>query len=93
MQVDVEPARAGLNQMHVYFTGAGGKAVDVAEVTARFSRAGTDDVVPVAVPRDTLGHYAQLKLPLPDPGQWRLVLTTRTSDIDAYSTTFTIRVR
>jgi copper transport protein len=93
VQVDLEPARAGLNQMHVYYTGAGGKAVDVAEVTARFTRIGADDVVPVDVPRDTLGHYEQLKVPLPDPGEWRLVLTTRTSDIDAPSTSFTIRIR
>jgi copper transport protein len=93
VQVDLEPARAGLNQMHVYYTGAGGKAVDVEEVTARFTRIGADDVVPVDVPRDSLGHYEQLKVPLPDPGQWRLVLTTRTSDIDAPSTSFTVRIR
>jgi copper transport protein len=93
VQVDVEPARAGLNQMHVYYTGAGSKAVDVEEVTARFTRVGTTDVVPVAVPRDTLGHYEQLKVPLPDAGQWRLDLTTRTSDIDTSTTTFVIRIR
>ncbi len=93
VQVDLKPARAGLNQMHVYYTGAGGKAVDVEEVTARLTRIGTDDVVAVAVPRDTLGHYEQLKVPLPDSGEWRLVLTTRTSDIDAPSTSFTVRIR
>jgi copper transport protein len=93
VQVDLRPARAGLNQMHVYYTGAGGQAVDVEEVTARLTRVGTDDVVPVAVPRDTLGHYEQLKVPLPEPGEWRLVLTTRTSDIDAPSTSFTVRIR
>jgi copper transport protein len=93
VQVDVEPARAGLNQMHVYYTGAGSKAVDVEEVTARFTRVGITDVVPVAVPQDTLGHYEQLKVPLPDAGQWRLDLTTRTSDIDTSTTTFVIRIR
>lgn len=93
VQVDLEPARAGLNQMHVYYTGAGGKAVDVEEVTARFTRVGTDEVVPVEVPRDTLGHYEQLKVPLPDAGQWRLLLTTRTSDVDAPTTSFTFRIR
>ena len=35
MQVDVEPARAGINQVHVYYTGTGALAVDVEEVTAR----------------------------------------------------------
>ncbi|MEX2291457.1 MAG: copper resistance protein CopC [Mycobacteriales bacterium] len=93
VQVDLEPARAGLNQMHVYYTGAGGKAVDVEEVTARFTRVGTDEVVPVDVPPDSLGHYEQLKVPLPDPGQWRLLLTTRTSDVDAPATSFTFRIR
>lgn len=72
VQVDLEPVRAGLNQMHVYYTGAGGKAVDVEEVTARFTRVGSDDVIPVDIPHDTLGHYEQLRVPLPYPGTWRL---------------------
>jgi copper transport protein len=92
VQVDVEPARAGLNQMHVYYTGAGGKAVDVEEVTARLTHP-AGDVISVQVHYDTLGHYEQLRVPLPYAGQWRLDLTTRTSDIDSYTTTFTFRVR
>lgn len=79
--------------MHVYYTGAGGKAVDVEEVTARFTRVVTSEVVPVAAPRDTLRHYEQLKVPPPDPGEWRLLLTTRTSDVDAPTISFTFRIR
>lgn len=93
VQVDVEPARAGLNDMHVYFTGKGSKAVDVEEVTARWTLVGGSDEVPVDLPRDTLGHYERLRVPLPSPGTWRLTLTTRVSDIDSYTTQFTVRVR
>lgn len=93
VQVDIEPARAGVNQLHVYYTGQGGKAVDVEEVTARFVHDDTRDAVPVDVRHATLGHYEQLTVPLPQSGRWRLQLTTRTSDIDATTTVFTFRVR
>lgn len=92
VQVDVEPARAGVNDMHVYYTGAGGKAVDVEEATARWS-GGDGDVVPVALPRESLGHYEALRVPLTAPGTWQLELTTRTSDVTAHTTVLTVRVR
>lgn len=93
VQVDVEPARAGLNDMHVYYTAAGGKAVDVEQVAVRWTRSGTDDTVPADIPRDSLGHYERLRVPLPSAGTWQLAVTTRTSDIDAYTTRFTVQVR
>lgn len=92
VQVDLEPARTGINQLHVYYTGTGALAVDVEEVTARLVSE-TGETVPVQVPHDTLGHYEQLTVPLTEAGRWRLELTTRTSDIDATTTSFTVPVR
>ena len=45
------------------------------------------------MPRNSLGHYEQLTVPLPSSGDWRLDVTTRTSDVDATTTTFTVPVR
>jgi copper transport protein len=93
VQVDVEPARTGLNDIHVYYTAEGGKAVDVPEVNVRWTRDGTDDVIPVELERDTLGHYERLRVALPSAGTWQLAVTTRTTDIDSTTTRFTVRVR
>ncbi len=93
VEVQVEPARVGVNAIHVYFAGAGGKAVDVEEVTAVLTRVGTDDRVDVAVPHESLGHYEQTRVVLPFKGSWRIELTTRTSDIDSTTRAFTFRVR
>jgi copper transport protein len=93
LQVDVEPLRVGENQTHVYFTGEGSKAVNVEEVSARFVHLEGGDVVPVEVNYASLGHYEAKSIVLPFPGQWRLELLTRTSDINAETSVFTIRVR
>ena len=93
VQVDVEPARTGLNDIHVYYTAEGGKAVDVPEVDIRWTRDGTDDVIPVELERDSLGHYERLRVALPSSGTWELAVTTRTTDIDSAITRFTVRVR
>ena len=79
--------------MHVYYQGPGGKALDVAATSGRWTRAGSLDVVPVELPRESLGHYEKLRVPLPSPGTWTLALTTRTSDIDSYTTQFIVQVR
>lgn len=92
VQVDVEPARAGVaNVVHVYLQDAGGKAVDVAEVTGRFVQG--DQAVPIALPRKSLGHYEQPRALLEQGGDWRLEVVVRTSEIDSTTTTQTVPFR
>lgn len=91
VQADVEPATAGINALHVYYTGAGSLAVDVPETTARLISP-SGETVPVTIPRKNLGHYEQLTVPLSSKGRWRLEIRTRTSDIDTSTTTFTVPV-
>lgn len=92
VQVDVEPARAGVaNVVHVYLQDAGGKAVDVAEVTGRFVQG--DQVVPVALPRKSLGHYEQPRALLDRGGDWRFEVVVRTSEIDSTTTVQTVPFR
>jgi copper transport protein len=89
--VDVYPARQGLNGLHVYTVGAGGRTQDVAEVTGSVVH-GTDRIT-VHLAHKSLGHYEDLDLVLPAKGEWRIELQVRTSDVDSYPTSQTFTVR
>jgi copper transport protein len=89
--VDVYPARKGINGLHVYTVGAGGRTQDVAEVTGSVVHG--DDRITVHLTHKSLGHYEDLDLVLPSKGEWTFELQVRTSDVDSYETkqTFTAR--
>jgi copper transport protein len=92
VQIDLDTARVGVNALHVYLTGPGGKAFDVPEVTARLSRPDGESLTS-NVARKSLGHYETLRLAVPYRGTWRLDVTVRTSDIDAETATITTTFR
>ena len=92
VQVDIYPARKGLNGLHVYTVGAGGRTVDVAEVTGDVKRSDGEKIT-VEPKHKSLGHYEDLSFVLPAKGKWTIELEIRTSDIDSYSTTQTFEVK
>jgi copper transport protein len=92
VQIDLDSARVGVNGLHVYLTGPGGKAFDVPEVTARLSRPGGESLT-MPVPRKSLGHYETFRLAVPYRGTWRLDVTVRTSDIDVETASVTTTFR
>jgi len=85
------PAVAGGNMLHISVTGRDGVPRDVAELTAQASLPGRDlgpfDVHVIDHGTHFVGHVT-----LPYPGAWRFDLTVRTSDIDAYVVSTTLRV-
>jgi copper transport protein len=91
VQIDIYPARKGLNGLHVYTVGAGGRTRDVAEVSG-FVQKG-DERITVDPTRKSLGHYEDLSLVIPGKGTWTIDLEIRVSDVDSYETeqTFTIK--
>jgi copper transport protein len=91
VQIDIYPARKGLNGLHVYTVGAGGRTRDVAEVTGFVEKG--DERITVDPRRKSLGHYEDLSLVIPGKGTWTIDLEIRVSDIDSYETkqTFTIK--
>ncbi len=95
VQVDVYPARRGLNGLHVYTVGAGGRTVDVEEVTGYVERVGVEggDRISVDTPRKSLGHYEDLSVVLPAKGTWTITLQVRVSDVDSYPVTQTLTIR
>jgi copper transport protein len=94
LDVDVDPARTGLNGVHVSYTDKGGKPVDVQQVTARWTEESAGGyVVPVQLPNTSVGHYDLPRVELPAAGMWQLVVISQTSDVEALTTVFTVRIR
>ena len=83
VSVDLDPARTGANEMHVYVTRPNGRAFDVPEVKVAFTLE-TKDIGPLPVVTDHIatGHWAATGVQIPMAGEWKIAVTVRTSDID-----------
>ncbi|WP_405628686.1 copper resistance protein CopC [Streptomyces sp. NBC_00016] len=83
VSVDLDPARTGANEMHVYVTRPNGRAFDVPEVKVAFTL-GAKDIGPLPVVPDhiTTGHWSANGVQIPMAGEWEISVTVRTSDID-----------
>jgi copper transport protein len=96
VQLDIEPARAGPNDYHVYLfdrrTGAQVSRVD--EVTLRMTQP-EKEIGPIrlAIPRKGPAHYELLGPPLGVKGTWEAELSLRVSEFDQYTarTEFDVR--
>ncbi|PTM95548.1 copper resistance CopC/CopD family protein [Streptomyces sp. VMFN-G11Ma] len=83
VSVDVDPARVGGNEMHVYVTRPNGRAFDVPEVKLAFTlEAKKIGPLPVTPDRITTGHWSAKNVQIPMAGDWKVAVTVRTSDID-----------
>ncbi|WP_149547866.1 copper resistance CopC/CopD family protein [Streptomyces marokkonensis] len=81
--VDLEPARVGDNDMHVYVEGPDGRPVDIPEVKVAFTLSAKDiGPLPVVPDRITTGHWSASGVQLPMTGDWKVEVTVRTSDVD-----------
>ncbi|AZP18923.1 hypothetical protein EJC51_24355 [Streptomyces aquilus] len=83
VRVDLNPARVGANEMHVYVERPNGRAFDVPEVKVSFTlEAKNIGPLPVTPDRITTGHWSAAGVQLPMAGDWKIAVTVRTSDID-----------
>ncbi|SNX62392.1 copper transport protein [Streptomyces sp. TLI_55] len=83
VRVDLNPARVGANEMHVYVERPNGRAFDVPEVKVSFTlEAKGIGPLPVTPDRITTGHWSAGGVQLPMAGDWKIAVTVRTSDID-----------
>ncbi|MFK4146175.1 copper resistance CopC/CopD family protein [Streptomyces sp. NPDC004065] len=88
VRIDLDPARVGGNEMHVYVQRPGGKAFDVPEVKVALTLAAKKiGPLPVAPDRIATGHWAASGVQIPMAGDWRIAVTVRTSDIDQVTVT------
>ncbi|MCT9005400.1 copper resistance CopC/CopD family protein [Streptomyces rhizosphaerihabitans] len=83
VEVTLDPARVGGNEMHVFVVRPNGKAFDVPEVKVAFTLAAKDvGPLPVTPDRVATGHWAANGVQIPMAGDWKIAVTVRTSDID-----------
>ncbi|MFF9336026.1 copper resistance protein CopC [Streptomyces albogriseolus] len=83
VSIDLDPAQAGDNALHVYVEGPDGTPVDVPEVKIALTLAAQDiGPLPVTPDRITTGHWSASGVQIPMAGDWKVEVTVRTSDID-----------
>ncbi|MFF6913453.1 copper resistance protein CopC [Streptomyces sp. NPDC012466] len=81
--VDVDPARVGDNEMHVYVERPNGRAFDIPEVKVEFTLEAKDiGPLPVVPDHIATGHWSANGVQIPMAGDWKVDVTVRTSDID-----------
>ncbi|MFG2293143.1 copper resistance protein CopC [Streptomyces sp. NPDC048603] len=80
---ELDPGRTGANTLHLWVEGADGKPLDAPEVKVSFTLPAKDiGPLPVAPDRLAPGHWTAQGVQLPLPGEWRIDVAVRTSDID-----------
>ncbi|MGW2179677.1 copper resistance CopC/CopD family protein [Streptomyces sp. NPDC001732] len=83
VRMDIDPARTGANELHIWIDGTDGKPMDVPELKVAFTLE-SKDIGPLPVLPDRLaeGHWASSGVQIPMAGDWKVSVTVRTSDID-----------
>ncbi|UUU32678.1 copper resistance protein CopC [Streptomyces sp. CA-210063] len=82
-RLEIDPARVGANEMHVYVQSPDGKPFDVPEVKVAFTLEEKKiGPLPVVPDRITAGHWTADGVQIPMAGDWKIEITVRTSDID-----------
>ncbi|MEU3662637.1 copper resistance protein CopC [Streptomyces sp. NPDC032940] len=83
VRIELDPARVGDNDLHVYVEDADGRAVDIPEIKIAFALEAKDlGPLPVVPEHITTGHWSASGVQLPMAGDWKVAVTVRTSDID-----------
>ncbi|KOV91950.1 membrane protein [Streptomyces sp. NRRL B-3648] len=83
VSIDLDPARVGGNEMHVYVQRPNGRAFDVPEVKLAFTlEAKKIGPLPVNPDHIATGHWSANGVQIPMAGDWKIAVTVRTSDID-----------
>ncbi|MCP3818047.1 copper resistance protein CopC [Streptomyces sp. A3M-1-3] len=82
-RLELDPGRTGGNDMHLWLDRPNGKPLDVPEVKVAFTleskRIGP---LPVTPDRLATGHWTASGVQIPLPGDWKIEVTVRSSDID-----------
>jgi copper transport protein len=82
-RLEIDPARVGGNDMHVYVERPNGRAFDIPEVKVAFTLKPKDiGPLPVVPDRIATGHWTATGVQIPMAGNWNIAVTVRTSDID-----------
>ncbi|WP_434093753.1 copper resistance CopC/CopD family protein [Streptomyces filamentosus] len=93
VQLTLDPGRTGANALHLYVERPNGKPLDVPElkVNLTLEEKGVGPL-PVAPDRIQTGHWSASGVQLPLPGEWRIQITVRTSEIDQTTVEKNVRI-
>lgn len=94
VDVTIEPARVGLNDIHLYTLNPDGAVMEVPQLEASLTLPAQDiGPLQVTLSRITGDHYSAYGQEISIPGEWRLDLIARPSEFDQFraSTTFEVR--
>ncbi|MYS79721.1 copper resistance protein CopC [Embleya scabrispora] len=93
LDVTVDPARVGPNELHVYLSDPIGRIREVEELTVTMALPGKGiDGADVQVRRGGPGHWLG-DLSMPMAGRWELSFAIRTSDVDRITVTVPVEVK
>lgn len=88
VRVELDPARVGANDLHLYVERPDGTAFDIPEVKLALTQKAKDiGPLPVAPDHITTGHWSASGVQIPMAGDWEVAVTVRTSDIDQVTLT------
>jgi copper transport protein len=96
LEVTVDPAKVGPNQLHLYLfdrkTGAAFEATKELKVTAALP---SKQIAPISLSSHVAGpgHYVVDGASLSVAGRWTISVTDRVSDFDEYTTHFTVPIK
>ncbi|GED85987.1 copper resistance CopC/CopD family protein [Streptomyces sp. 6-11-2] len=88
VRIDIDPARVGGNELHIFSLGPNGRLRDITELKFAFTLAAKDlGPLPVNPDHVTTGHWVASGVQIPMAGDWQVAVTVRTSDIDQVTVT------
>jgi copper transport protein len=94
LELAVEPARVGVNEIHVYLFDArsGAPFARTEELRLTATRPGGGESLPLEPEVSGPGHFTVPSALLNAAGEWRLEVTVRVSAFDQFSRTLTVPV-
>ena len=96
LQLTIDPARVGSNEVHLYLTDprTGAQVDDAEEVTVSAALPGKDiGAIRTPATKSGPGHYTIGSLVLGVPGTWQVRVIVRVSDFDQYEKRLEVKVR
>lgn len=96
LQLTIDPARVGVNELHLYLTDPRtGAQLDTAEEVRVAAALPSKDIGSSEVAADKAGpgHYLVPALTLGVPGTWTVTVTVRVSDFDEYAKKLEVKIR
>lgn len=94
LEVTVDPARSGANEVHLYLFARnnGAPFAQTKQMTVTATLPGKIDALPVTLRKSGPGHFTADTVQLL-PGVWRFDVTDRVSKFDEYETSLTAAIR